>query len=95
MADFKHPINDSLNKILDRLDYLIKQSKLKNIQDPKYVILDNADILQLFKISSKTASNWREEGILPYSQIKGKLYYKLSDIHSIIDNHYSGNKTQS
>lgn len=92
MPAFTHPINDSLNKILERLEFLIKQSKLKNIQDPKYVILDNADILQLFKISPKTASNWREEGILPYSQIKGKLYYKLSDIHSIIDNHYSVKK---
>ena len=88
MTAFKHPINDSLNKILKRLDYLIDQSKLSGAQDPQHVILDNADVLQLFKISHKTASNWREEGILPYSQIKGKFYYKLSDMHKIIDQHY-------
>ena len=88
MSSFQHPFNDSLKKISDRLEYLIKQNEFKNKLSPEYVLLDNADILQLFKISPKTASNWREEQILPYSQIKGKLYYKLSDMHNLIDKHY-------
>ena len=92
MTAFKHPVNDSLHKILKRLDYLVKQTELRSVQSPEYTILDNSDILRLFKISSKTASNWREEGILPHSQIKGKLYYKLSDIHKVIDEHYSVKK---
>lgn len=89
MSNFKHPFNDSLKVILDRLEYLIKQQKFINLQDPKYILLDNSDILKLFKISAKTAVNWREEEILPYSQIKGKIYYKLSDIHKVIDKHYN------
>lgn len=92
MADFQHPFNDNLKKISDRLEYLIKQQLFKDKQDPNYVILDNADILQLFKISTKTASNWREEGLLPFSQIKGKIYYKLSDMHKIIDDNYNKKK---
>ncbi len=92
MSNFQHPFNDSLKKISDRLEHLIKQSEFKNKQDPNYVILDNADILQLFKISKETASNWRAEGILPYSKIKGKTYYKLSDMHSIIDDNYNKKK---
>lgn len=89
MSNFQHPFNDSLKKISNRLEYLIKQNEFKNKLSPEYVLLDNADILQLFKISPKTASNWREEQILPYSQIKGKIYYKLSDIHKVIDKHYN------
>lgn len=92
MSSFQHPFNDSLKKISDRLEFLIKQNEFKNKVSPEYVILDNSDILKLFKISSKTASNWREEQILPYSQIKGKIYYKLSDIHKVIDKHYNSNK---
>ncbi|AOW17120.1 hypothetical protein LPB03_06445 [Polaribacter vadi] len=92
MSNFQHPFNDSLKKILDRLEHLIKQSEFKNKQDPNYVLLDNSDILKLFNISPKTASNWREEQILPYSQIKGKIYYKLGDIHKVIDEHYNPNK---
>ncbi len=95
MATFKHPINDSLKKINDRLDYLIKQQKINNIQSSEYTILDNADILQLFKITAKTAHTWREEGILPYLQVKSKIFYKLSDIHNVIDTNYnSGKKKQ-
>ena len=92
MSNFQHPFNDSLKKISDRLEHLIKQTEFKNIQDPNYVILDNADILQLFKISKETASNWRAEGILPHSKIKGKTYYKLSDMHKIIDDNYNKKK---
>ena len=92
MSDFKHPFNDNLKSISDRLEYLIKQQFFKDKQDPNYIILDNADILQLFKISSKTASNWREEGLLPFSQIKGKIYYKLSDMHKIIEDNYNPSK---
>jgi hypothetical protein len=92
MADFKHPFNDNLKSISDRLDTLLKEQSFKEKQDPNYIILDNTDILQLFKISSKTASNWREEGLLPFSQIKGKIYYKLSDMHKIIDDNYNPSK---
>ena len=92
MSTFKHPINDSLRKINDRLDYLIKQQRLKNNQHPDYVILDNADIMSLFKITSKTAHTWREEGVLPYLQIKSKIFYKLSDMYRVIDENYRPSK---
>jgi hypothetical protein len=92
MAEFNDPFNESLKRISTRLEYLIKQQEFKNKQNPAYVLLDNADILQLFKISSKTASNWREEEILPFSQIKGKIYYKLSDMYKVIDDNYSKKK---
>ena len=92
MSNFQHPFNDSLRKISDRLEFLIKQQEFKNKQDPNYVLLDNSDILKLFKISPKTAVNWREEQILPYSQIKGKIYYKLSDMYKVIDKHYNPSK---
>jgi hypothetical protein len=92
MSNFQHPFNDSLKKISDRLEYLIKQQLFKNKQDPDFVLLDNSDIQKLFNISPKTASNWREEQILAYSQIKGKIYYKLSDMKKVIDEHYNPSK---
>jgi hypothetical protein len=84
-----HPFNDSLKLILSKLEQIIKNQKIKTKENPKYVLLDNADILQLFKISKETASNWRAEGILPFLQIKGKIYYSLLDIHKLIDKSYN------
>jgi len=92
MADFKHPFNDGLQKIEKKLDLMLKRQLLKQKQDPNYIILDNADLMHLFKISKETASNWRAEGILPYSKIKGKTYYKLKDIHKVIDTNYNRGK---
>ncbi len=88
MTQFKHPFNDSLRKIEDRLELIIKNQKIEYIKEHHFHLLDNNDIQKLFKISSRTSSNWREEGILPYSQIKGKIYYKLSDVKNIIDENY-------
>jgi len=92
MAEFKHPKNDNLKKISERLEYLIKHQEFKNKMNPNYVLLDNADIQRLFKISPKTATNWREEKILAYSQVKGKIYYKLSDMYKLIDDNYHPRK---
>ena len=92
MSHFQHPFNDSLKKITERLDYIAKQQEFKNKLTSEIAIFDNADIMQLFKISAGTASNWRDDGTLPYSKVKSKFYYKLSDIQKIIEDNYSVSK---
>lgn len=92
MKGFKHPFNDSLRLMLSKLDLILKNQKIKSKENPKYVLLNNEDILEMFKISKETAANWRVEGLLPYVQIKGKISYRLLDIHKLIDKHYNPNK---
>ena len=89
MKGFQHPFNDSLKLISSKLDLILKNQKIKTNINPKYVLLDTEEILQLFKISKDTASNWRSEGILPCIQIKGKISYRLIDIHKLIDENYN------
>jgi hypothetical protein len=47
-------------------------------------LLDNQDLLQMLKISSRSLQRYRSVGKLPYYTISGKLYYKLSDVHQFI-----------
>jgi|SRR5690554_6496134 hypothetical protein len=54
--------------------------------------IDGQDIMQTLHISKRTLQTWRDSGILPYSQIKGKFYYKLSDIESILEANHSNTK---
>lgn len=54
--------------------------------------IDGQDIMQTLHISKRTLQAWRDSGILPYSQIKGKFYYKLSDIESILETNHSNTK---
>ena len=64
----EHPFIVSINRIEKLLEELTRKIKLKQIEDPELIILDNTDFLQLLKISSKTAQNWREEGLIAYSK---------------------------
>ena len=77
-----------LREIQERLDAL--SNKINKIQKEKLQtqIIDNADFLQLMNISNSTARNWRNKGLIAYSQIENKIYYKVSDIQLLLNNHY-------
>jgi len=57
-----------------------KKARLENYQQN---FLDKQEVLQLLKISERQLYNLRKEEKLPYRMIKGKLYFKLSDIEKI------------
>jgi hypothetical protein len=49
------------------------------------VWLAKHDVMELMQISERTLQNWRTNGIIPYSKIHGKLYYKESDIQQMLN----------
>lgn len=78
-----------MERILERFDILKEQvvnSQSKFIEVDGEQLLDNQDVLQLLKISSRSLQRYRTNKKLPYYTISGKLYYKLSDVHQLIRN---------
>src|SRR3954463_10811460 len=60
-----------------------KTSKPKIKKDPPDLsgkVLDKQDVLQLMHISESTLQKWRKKGLLSFSRVMGKIYYKESDI---------------
>ena len=49
------------------------------------LVYDNQDVMQLLKVSQRTLATWREEGIIKYSKIGAKIYYKPEHIHEMLD----------
>ncbi|WP_272973049.1 helix-turn-helix domain-containing protein, partial [Croceibacter atlanticus] len=49
---------------------------------------DNQEFLQLMNISKRTAQTWRDEGVISFSQIGSKIYYRMSDVQKLLDNNY-------
>jgi hypothetical protein len=84
-----------LKKIQAKLEVL--SSKIDKIQKDKLQtqIIDNADFIRLMNISNSTAKNWRKKGIIAYSQIECKIYYKITDIQLLLKNHYHSFKIQT
>lgn len=76
-----------MERIMERFD-LLKEQILKDqsrfIEIDGEQLLDNQDVLQLLKISSRSLQRYRTDKKLPYHTISGKLYYKLSDVHQLI-----------
>lgn len=84
LDDFQHPFLNRMNSVEDKLDRLIIAFEKKATISPSIVIIDNAEFIRLFRITGKTAQNWRDEGIIEFSQVKGKIYYTLQDIEKLL-----------
>lgn len=83
----KMEFNAWMERVMQRFDLLaekiIKVEQRHSSIDGEE-LLDNQDVLQMLKISSRSLQRYRSDGRLPYYTISGKLYYKLSDVHQFI-----------
>lgn len=73
--------------LVNRLDILNKKLE-ENQKSPDSIFLDNQEFIQLMNISKRTAQTWRDEGIVSFSQIGSKIYYKMSDIEKLLNKNY-------
>ena|SRR5690554_5767809 len=73
--------------LVNRLDQLNKQLEEKQ-KKPQETFLDNQEFLLLMNISKRTAQTWRDEGVISFSQIGSKIYYRMSDVQKLLDNNY-------
>lgn len=79
---------NQIETILNRLESLTLELKEKQKTDFKHVFYDHVEFCDIMNISSSTAQIWRNEGFIRYTKIKGKFYYKRSDIEDML-NEYS------
>lgn len=76
-------------KELKMMIQLLRQSRAIVLNDSW---LDNQEVLQFLHISLRTLQTLRSNGTLPYSKIRGKFYYKVSDIEQLLqENYYNHN----
>ena len=82
---------EEVQMILDRLDNI--ESLLERQQGLKEdTFMDSQEFLQLCHISKRLGQHWRDTGVIPFSQIGSKIYYKMSDVKAMIDKHMIGGK---
>lgn len=73
-------------EILNKLEDM--QLQLKKLQLNNDVFLDNQEFLQVMNISKRTAQQWRDSGVIAYSQIGAKIYYRFSDINELLNKNH-------
>lgn len=57
------------------------------------IYLSGEDVCRLLHISKRTLQQYRDNNILPYIQIGGKIIYKESDILTVLEQNYVSQKT--
>jgi Helix-turn-helix domain len=75
------------DELISRLDR-IQQEVINKQKSPVDTFIDNQEFIQIMNVSKRTAQSWRDEGIISFSQIGSKIYYRMSDVQSLLDKHY-------
>lgn len=52
------------------------------------LFLTGREVCERLFLSPRTLQDYRDKGILPYTQIAGKILYRLSDINRILEENY-------
>ena len=47
--------------------------------------LDNQEVCLMRKITKRTLQTYKDKGLLPYSKLNRKNYYKLSDVRALLE----------
>ncbi|MBP6445476.1 MAG: helix-turn-helix domain-containing protein [Saprospiraceae bacterium] len=78
---------ENFDEVIKRLDKI--QQEVSNKQkSPVDTFIDNQEFIQIMNISKRTGQAWRDEGIISFSQIGSKIYYRMSDVQALLDKHY-------
>jgi hypothetical protein len=80
----------SSNQQIIELKGIVEQLKLsiENIvRPPEHVVLDDVDLRDYLKVCKRTTAYWREKGLITFSKLGGKIYYRLSDILAFLKQH--------
>lgn len=57
------------------------------------IYLSGEDLCKLLHISKRTLQQYRDDNILPFIQIGGKIIYKETDILEVLERNYISHKT--
>ncbi len=78
---------ENFDEVIKRLDKIDKEVSNKQ-KSPVDTFIDNQEFIQIMNVSKRTAQSWRDDGIISFSQIGSKIYYRMSDVQALLDKHY-------
>ncbi len=79
-----------LSSEIDTIKSYILTNSIQEVVPDRFdkVWIDGQDVMLSLHISKRTLQSLRDNGLLPYSRIQGKFYYKKSDIENLLVKNY-------
>lgn len=75
----------SLDSMLHGIESIVKHYK-PHLNGERF--LSNNEVSKKLNVSLRTLQKWRDTGLIPFIQIKGKIIYRQSDIDKLLQKHY-------
>ena len=80
---FDHKVYQDLSEKIERIaDYVFKK-EARPQQTPE-IWLTSEELADLLKISTRTLQRMRKERVIPYTMVRSKCLYRLSDVEACI-----------
>ena len=80
--------SEAFQELVKKMDEIQTKLTAKEKQ-PNETWLDNQEFIQLLKISKRTAQHYRDTGMISFSQVGSKIYYRLADVEELLKKHYN------
>ena len=75
----------SLDSMLNGIKSIVKHYK-PHLNGERF--LSNHEVSKKLNVSLRTLQEWRDTGLIPFIQIKGKIIYRQSDIDKLLQKNY-------
>ena len=75
----------SLDSMLIGIESIVKHYK-PHLNGERF--LSNNEVSKKLSVSLRTLQEWRDTGLIPFIQIKGKIIYRQIDIDKLLQKHY-------
>ncbi|ANI89808.1 DNA-binding protein [Arachidicoccus ginsenosidimutans] len=77
--------HEMITQLKKRIEIILKN--YRPVMDGE-IYLSGEDVCRLLHISKRTLQQYRDDNILPFVQIGGKIIYKESDILTVLEQNY-------
>ncbi|GAB3903326.1 hypothetical protein GCM10028803_31570 [Larkinella knui] len=61
------------------------QATTRNTHEGRQAVYDNDDLCKKLKVSKRTLQNWRDDGLIEFSQIGHKIYYTEQAVNQMLE----------
>lgn len=80
--------NESYQELIQRIETIDRKVSALNAEKTGNRWLTNKEVCEMLSVTGRTLQNYRDSGLLSFSQVGSKLYYREDDIQEFLQNHY-------
>ena len=80
--------NESYQELIQKIDEIDRKVSAIKTEKPARRWLTNKEVSEMLSVTGRTLQNYRDNGVLSFSQVGSKMYYREDDIEKFLQNHY-------